>query len=156
VWPAILAAAAILTCARWELVALGMTPTRAARQEWVSVLGVSLLVLAAAFYGPVRSALQHRTLQWLGALSFSLYLVHEPIVIAVRFLMAEQSPWLSIMISVPLAVVVAICFARWVERPLQDVARRAGRRLESTHPQPRRAVRRSTAPATRGDGRRTG
>ena len=139
VWPSILAVAVVLTCVRWELIAFGVSETRAARQEWVSVLGVSLLVLAAAFYAPLRSALQHRAVQWLGALSFSLYLVHEPIVLAVRFLTADHSPWFSMMISVPLAVIVAVGFARWVERPLQHLARRAGHRIESLRPQARRA-----------------
>jgi peptidoglycan/LPS O-acetylase OafA/YrhL len=130
-WPVILLIAVVLTCSRWELIGLGMTHSAAARQSWIGVLGVTIFVLAAAFCAPVRAWLQHWLVQWLGALSFSLYLVHEPIIIAVRFLTVDHSPWWGMLISVPLALLVAVAFARVVEKPLQRLARLAGRRMDA-------------------------
>lgn len=128
-WPVFLAVAVVLTCSRWELIGFGMKEATAARHSWISVIGVTMLVLAAAFCGPVRRVLQRRPVQWLGAVSFSLYLVHEPIIIAVRYLTVDHSPWLGLLISLPLALGVAAVFARHVEKPMQQLARRAASRV---------------------------
>lgn len=128
-WAALLVVAALLTCSRWELDALGLSAAEASSWRWVSVLGVTLLVLAAAFCPQLRGLLQRRVIQWLGVLSFSLYLVHEPIVIAVRYLTLQHSPWLGMVISVPLSLLAAMAFARVVEKPSQQLARRIGQRL---------------------------
>ena len=130
-WPVILIVAVVLTCSRWELIGLGVSESTAARQTWISLIGVTLLVWAAAFCPGLRAVLQHRLVQWLGAISFSLYLVHEPIIIAVRFLTVEHSPWLGIVVSIPVALLVAVVFARVVERPLHRLARATGRRLDT-------------------------
>jgi peptidoglycan/LPS O-acetylase OafA/YrhL len=136
-WPVFLLVAVLLTGSRWELIGLGMRESTAARHSWISVVGVTMLVLAAAFHAPVRRILQRRVVQWLGAVSFSLYLVHEPIIIAIRFLTVQHTPWLGAAISVPLALVVAAVFARLVEQPVQSLARRVGGSLT---PRPRRAL----------------
>ena len=41
----------------------------------------------------LRGLLRSRTVQYLGLMSFSLYLVHEPVVVSLRLLTHSMSPW---------------------------------------------------------------
>src|SRR3569623_937805 len=71
--------------------------------------GATLLVFTAAFCGPVRRLLERRPIQLLGLLSFSLYLVQEPVTI--RFALATPASlplWLALPIELTLALVVAV------------------------------------------------
>lgn len=129
-WLLLSVAAVLLTCARWELIGLGMNESAAKSYSWVSVIGVTLLVLAAAFCRPLKQFLEAPLAQWLGAVSFSLYLVHEPIIIAVRFLTVHLPPGAGIAISLPIAFTVAALFVRLVEQPFHQLSRRVGRRVE--------------------------
>jgi peptidoglycan/LPS O-acetylase OafA/YrhL len=93
----------------------------------LSVLGAAGLVLAAIVVRPVRSALESRPTQWLGKVSFSLYLVHMPILATVTFLLGDDRWWLVAILTVPLALVAASGFHRIVERPSHRLARAATR-----------------------------
>jgi peptidoglycan/LPS O-acetylase OafA/YrhL len=128
-WPLILALGVVLACTRWELGALGVADHDASRFAWVAVIGCTLLVLAAAFWGPARTMLQGRWALWLGAVSFSLYLVHEPILIAARFLTADMSPWVGLAISVPVSFAVGWFFTKAVEIPSHKLSKKLGRRI---------------------------
>lgn len=62
-----------------------------------------------------------------GAISYSLYLIHVPILATLAFAMPAAGG-VAVLIGLPLSVVVAIAFARWVEHPAHRFARRAGLR----------------------------
>lgn len=125
--PGLTVLAVLLTCVRWEVAAFGVPYLETAFLVWISVVGVAVLVLLGAFWRPFRSALERPSMQWLGRVSFSLYLVHEPTVLAFRFATADLSPWVGIAISLPVSVVVAWLFWACIERPSQRVAQRLGR-----------------------------
>jgi len=129
-WGATLVLAVVLTCARWELTGLGVTPQTAARCDVLPVVGVCLFVLAAGFCPGVVRLLHGPVLQWLGRISFSLYLVHEPIVLSCRFLTRSASPWLAVALAVPVALLVAVLFERLVEARFHRLAQRVGRRVQ--------------------------
>lgn len=125
-WPAVVALAVLLTTSRWDFLGAGMPRAVADRLEWVSVLGVALIVFCAALWSPIRAALESRVAQWLGRVSFSLYLVHEPIIIALRFTLVSVDPWVTIALAIPLSLGVSALFARLVEMPLHRLARATG------------------------------
>ncbi|MFD1720133.1 acyltransferase family protein [Amnibacterium endophyticum] len=128
-WPVVVLAALLCTSAVWSAQGLGVSAGRAERMSWIAVPGVVALLLAAAFWRPAVRLLDTRLLQWLGRISFSLYLVHEPIVIAVRFLLVRHHvpTAVSIAIAIPLALLAAVLFAWIVEQPFHRLARRAGK-----------------------------
>jgi peptidoglycan/LPS O-acetylase OafA/YrhL len=129
-WGVVLAASAVLLMARWELAALGADP-----RLWVPVgrpaatLGAVLLVFAVLHCGPLRAVATSRPLQWLGAVSFSLYLVHEPIVVTLATLTPVGVRGFAVVLAVgiPLSLVGAVLFSRLVERPSRRLAAWAGR-----------------------------
>jgi peptidoglycan/LPS O-acetylase OafA/YrhL len=131
VWPLVLVVAVLLTTARWNVTGLGVDPPLASRLAFLALPGVWLLVVAAAFCPALRALCETAFLQWAGRVSFSLYLVHEPILLAARFLTAPASPWLAIALGVPVAVVVAVLFERLVESRFHRLAQRVGRAVKA-------------------------
>jgi peptidoglycan/LPS O-acetylase OafA/YrhL len=130
-WPLVLVVGVVLAAVRWELGALGVTTFPGWNTSVVSILGVSLIVLAAAFWGGFRRVLESRVVQWLGTVSFSLYLIHEPIIMTVRTLLVDASPWLGIAISIPVSLVLAHVFAHQVEMRFHNLARFVGGRVDA-------------------------
>jgi peptidoglycan/LPS O-acetylase OafA/YrhL len=131
-WPLIFVVGVLLTCVRWELGALGMADSDARRFAWIAVIGCTILVLVAAFWRPARKILEGRVALWLGTVSFSLYLVHEPILIATRFLTADQSPWVGLALSIPLSFLVGWVFTRAVEMPAHRLSKKVGLAITRT------------------------
>jgi peptidoglycan/LPS O-acetylase OafA/YrhL len=94
----------------------------------VGVLGAAVVVTCCA-WGPGRTALERRVPQWLGLVSFSLYLVHEPLVVSIATLTGPtpRGMLVTVLLGVPAALLAARGFHRWVERPSQRLASWAGR-----------------------------
>jgi len=90
------------------------------------VLVACTLIVALALVAR-WSWLESPVVAWLGRISFSLYLVHEPIVVSVAYLLPTQSVWLVGPIAVPLAVAAAAVFYRFVESPSHRAARAVAR-----------------------------
>jgi len=135
-WPVTLAVGLALTCAQWCLVGLGVSDEFAHEQEWLPMIGVTLLVLCAAFWPRLAPLLESRLMQWLGVISFSLYLIHEPIVLALRFLGIQTGmpAVVTIAIACALSLVLAQFFSRYVELPFHRLSKRVGRAVASRFP----------------------
>lgn len=95
--------------------------------------GATMLVEVVRVNGKVATALRGRPFQWLGSRSFSLYLVHEPIVVASAVALGRTPDprWFVPMMLVA-ALAAAEVFFRLVERPSLALATRAG--LASSRP----------------------
>lgn len=92
------------------------------------VAGACLAVWTAVNFQAARRLLTTKRLLWLGSRSFSLYLVHEPIVVVFGFLLGPNATVLPVLlVSVPVSLLVAEAFWRLVENPAVQLARRAGR-----------------------------
>ena len=94
---------------------------------------VALAAAAVARQGrwPVRCRgrlLSTPRLLWLGTRSFSLYLVHEPIVVSFAVLLPSMPVVAHLLIVLPVSLVVAHAFHRGVEAPAHRTARRFARR----------------------------
>ena len=90
----------------------------------LAVLGAAGLVLAAIGVPFLRQALESPTSQWLGRVSFSLYLIHVPILATLSFLLGDDKWWLVALLTIPLALLAAWAFHRGIERPSHRLARR--------------------------------
>jgi peptidoglycan/LPS O-acetylase OafA/YrhL len=109
----------------------------------ISLAGVTTVVFVALEGPSVRSVLERRTVQWAGTRSFSIYLIHEPILVAAALLTRADSwfPWLFIAAAlIPVILFAAEGFYRVVEHPAHGIARRTGRAIQA-------ALERRKAPA---------
>ena len=129
-WLVVGVVAVLLTSARWELLGLGVPAATADDLAFLAVPGVWLLVLLGWFSDGARSVLEAPLLQWAGRISFSLYLVHEPVIISARMLTPTTSPWVAVAIAVPLALAVAALFERFVESRFHRLAQLVGRAVQ--------------------------
>jgi len=121
VWAGLLVLAAVMLSARWELLApLGHDASAAISQAPI-VIGAGILVIAAVHCTTLQRVLTWRPVAWLGAVSFSLYLIHEPLVILMANI-TDAAVW-TVVTAVPLAVFVAWVFWLIVERPAHQLAR---------------------------------
>ncbi|MCS5720724.1 acyltransferase [Herbiconiux sp. CPCC 203407] len=91
-----------------------------------SLTGVVLVIVVVGFDRTARSVLSSRVFRWLGVISFSLYLVHEPILIGATRLGGRSA--VIVIVAVVLSFVFAALFSRIVERP----AHRLSQRLRSS------------------------
>jgi peptidoglycan/LPS O-acetylase OafA/YrhL len=93
--------------------------------------GAAGAVLCPLLYGSVARNLQRRPVQWLGSRSFSLYLVHHPIVLACAN--GLHRPGLAVLLAtaVPVSLLAAEAFFRAAERPAHRLARTAVRQLDA-------------------------
>lgn len=91
--------------------------------------GAAGLILVAIGSPLAARLLETRPVRWLGQVSFSLYLVHAPILATLAFAWGDERWGLVALVGVPLSLVVAWAFFRVVERPAHRVARAAGARV---------------------------
>lgn len=96
----------------------------------LTLVGCALLVMLFVVSPEVAAVGELPVAQWLGTYSFSLYLVHEPIVVSVAMVTGSTNPLLSLALSLPLALLVAVGFHRLIERPSHHFARAVGRRVD--------------------------
>ena len=95
-------------------------------------VGAAGLILSAIGFVPFRAFLGARVSQFLGRISFSLYLVHVPILVTVAYAIGDPQWWLVGIVGVPLSIGGAIVFHRFVELPSQRLANRIGARAAKT------------------------
>lgn len=88
----------------------------------LSVLGATGVVLVAIGVPPVRLWLEAPVVQWLGKVSFSLYLIHIPVLATLTFVFGQDRWWLVAIIGVPVALLLAWAFNRVAEIPSHRLA----------------------------------
>jgi peptidoglycan/LPS O-acetylase OafA/YrhL len=94
----------------------------------IPTLGATGLVALFAFSTSGSRFESQSTVSWLGARSFSLYLVHGPIVVALAYALAGRGwlPWAVLLTAAPLSLLVTDVFYRLIERPSHKFARSLG------------------------------
>ena len=95
--------------------------------EAVVTVGATLIVLLFVSCRSAKRLGDTAVAQWLGRVSFSLYLVHLPIILAGVTLLRSVSLPLALAVSVAVAFVIAELFYRFVEQPAQRLSMAAGR-----------------------------
>jgi peptidoglycan/LPS O-acetylase OafA/YrhL len=89
--------------------------------------GAAFVVALAIVSVRFDAVLVRRPVRWLGSRSFSLYLVHEPVVVTLYFAMGgKPAPVLFVLLATPLALIASELFFRVVESPSHRIARQLG------------------------------
>ncbi|MCZ2822320.1 acyltransferase [Modestobacter sp. VKM Ac-2977] len=131
-WLLLSAVTVVLLLAEWWTRSLLETaPAALALARTCGVAGAVLLCFTALACPSAGSFLTRRPVQWLGTVSFSLYLVHEPVLVSVSSLVGGSRTGVAVtlLVGMPLAFLLAVVFHRLVEAPSQRLARVVGVRL---------------------------
>jgi peptidoglycan/LPS O-acetylase OafA/YrhL len=108
-----------------------------------------LLIVLAIEPGPFRSALRLAPALWLGRVSFSLYLVHVPVLVAGLHLLHGEAPaWAVPLLGGAAALLAAAVMHRLVEVPARYLGRRVEQALARPVADPAPAVAQLAAPRT--------
>jgi peptidoglycan/LPS O-acetylase OafA/YrhL len=118
-WSSLLGTSMVLLCSQWLFPQLPVVISMAS-------IGGALLIFTFIAWSPTIAIGNNSLVHWLGIRSFSLYLVHEPIVVSVAFLLHATNPLYVALIAVPLSLLAGEVFFRLVERPSQRLAAAAG------------------------------
>jgi peptidoglycan/LPS O-acetylase OafA/YrhL len=87
--------------------------------------GACLAVVCALVVGPLGRFLDSAPMQWTGRRSYSLYLVHEPLVVVAAFLAGGRPSTIPfVLVVIPVALAAAAVFFRFVESPAHLLAQR--------------------------------
>jgi peptidoglycan/LPS O-acetylase OafA/YrhL len=92
----------------------------------LSFLGAVVIVAVAFLWEPLSRGLTVAPVRWLGRVSFSLYLVHVPIIVACANIFGKDRAVLAVAVAIPVSLVVAEIFMRLVESPAHRLSRRVG------------------------------
>jgi peptidoglycan/LPS O-acetylase OafA/YrhL len=90
--------------------------------------GAAGIILCAIGFTSFAGFLNHRISQYLGRISFSLYLIHVPIIATLAYALGDAQWWLVGIIGIPLSLAAATVFHRYVEVPSQRLAHWVGAR----------------------------
>ena len=129
-WTTAAALTGLLLTARWVVDGIPeRIPILDAVASGSAIVGAALVVVLAQHWPRARASMETRPAQWLGARSFSLYLVHEPVIVTFAFLLpATTTPWAIFAVGPVLALGVATAFYRYVEAPAHRLAKAVGGR----------------------------
>jgi peptidoglycan/LPS O-acetylase OafA/YrhL len=136
-WVAFSTSAALLLGTHWITSMFGLSGSLQESTIGLTVAGAVQVVLIAAYCHPVSRVLQMQLFQTLGTISFSLYLIHEPIVIAVGFTLGPSNP-IAVVLSILVSLLLARLFYLAVERPCHRTAKWVHSRISSRETQKRR------------------
>ena len=90
----------------------------------VETVGAAAIVFLFAAWLPAKRLGEKSWLQWVGARSFSLYLVHEPIVVSTAIAFGSHAnPLVTLAVALPLSLAAAHLFFRFIEGPSHRLAR---------------------------------
>lgn len=95
----------------------------------LAAAGAVLTVVLAARWQLMRQLLETRPAQWLGKISFSLFLIHVLIIATATYLFGSSRWWLAGIVAMPASVGAALLFQRWIETPTHKLARALGARI---------------------------
>lgn len=116
-WAALTVASLLLLIAPWLVGPnVGEIPELEPVLKGLVPLAAAGLVVAALGWKPLRAVLDTRPVQFTGTISFSLYLVHVPILIFSTYLFADEPWYVPLLFGIPVAVVVAVGFTWLIEK----------------------------------------
>nr|WP_281286414.1 acyltransferase [Microbacterium kyungheense] len=127
---ALAAGALILLTFRWWPGNLLPAPVAQFSGAIVAV-GAVLVVLVAVCLPGARRVLASRPLMAAGTISFSLYLVHEPILVTLAVVTPPDMSWIAPLAGIPLAIAAGWLFYIVIERGTHRLARAVARAIKS-------------------------
>lgn len=126
-WPGVTAIALTLLIASWITRPIASPGSLTGRMMWgLAGVGAVLIIIAAMGWPRLRRILETRANQWLGKVSYSLYLVHVPVIATLAYLWGSENWILVDVVGIPLSLLVAGGFHRFIEAPGHRLARFVG------------------------------
>jgi peptidoglycan/LPS O-acetylase OafA/YrhL len=97
----------------------------------LGVLGAALLILMVVAWKPYCNTLEKKPIDWLGTRSFSLYLIHDGILITIAlWLGGHPNPLLLLVTVIPSCLIGITIFYKFVEHPSQKLSNNVGRSVQ--------------------------
>ncbi len=126
---------------RWAMLLAGLLTLQAhwsrihPVQESMVALGSALVIVAALSPGVIERALMARPLRFLGRISYSVYLVHVPLLLAAVLLLHGRVPMAALLACVPpAAVALGWLFHATVAEPCAQLGQRLATRMRHRRP----------------------
>jgi peptidoglycan/LPS O-acetylase OafA/YrhL len=130
-WSVALGLSLLLMTSYWDMWGLGLGKIAAVGQG-LSALGACGVFLTMRDCVSAIKFGESGVIQWLGKRSFSLYLIHEPIVLTIVFALGgKPNVALTFALALPIVLMATEVFFRAVERPSHLFARAVGRKVRS-------------------------
>jgi peptidoglycan/LPS O-acetylase OafA/YrhL len=123
-WAVLLVISMFLLSSRWLFPQLAVPICLAA-------MGGALLIFIFVAWTPAVGIGDRPLMRWLGGRSFSLYLVHEPIVVSVAVALDSAAPGQVALLALPLSLLVTEVFFRLVERPSHQFSLFVGKKMDA-------------------------
>ena len=123
IWILLLVLAVLLFTSYWTLHPLIDSSHLQPLTRPAIVLGAALMLFLSLAWQRAVGLLSSKSFRWVGGVSFSLYLVHEPIIIATTYALRDESRFLVLAVAIPLSFAAAWVFHRCVELPSHRLAR---------------------------------
>jgi len=120
-WAALLLVAGVLMSSHWTFPSLPGSSVFA-------TAGAAIMIFAFLHCRMAIRLGEWKPVHWLGSRSFSLYLIHEPVVVSVALLTGTANPLVALAISVPASLLLTEAFFWSVERPSHRLANLVGRK----------------------------
>lgn len=92
--------------------------------------GIVVLIVTVTAWPPLARVLTTRPLLFLGTISFSLYLVHRPLMIALAFMLGIGP--VAAVVEILVALIVATGFYFLAERPMHRLSKRIARNVRAS------------------------
>jgi peptidoglycan/LPS O-acetylase OafA/YrhL len=97
----------------------------------LGILGAAVAILAVLSWQPFAGALQARPIAWVGRRSYSLYLIHDAILMTIiLWLGGHPNPVVALALVLPACLIGLALFYRFVERPTHKLSSNAGRAVQ--------------------------
>lgn len=126
-WAGWVAGSLLLLCPQWVLNAMGVHEPKVFTAVLAFVpLGAAGIVTAAVRWTVASRFLESTPIAWLGRISFSLYLVHAPILLASANVLRDAPILVQLAVALIASLLAAVAFARFVEGPSHRLAKRIG------------------------------
>ncbi len=132
-----------------------IVPLPGAACDLANGLGAALLIALVLCSPRIQVLLSLRPVVWLGTVSYSLYLIHVPLIVGALHLAPQDLPPAMVLAGVvPLSLLAAAVLHRLVELPSIAIARQLAARLEPAPPRPGATA--TSPPSRLGTARRAG
>lgn len=131
-WPSATALALMLLVASWLARPIADAGSITSRTLWgLAGVGAAIIIIASIGWPRLSTLLERRTPQWLGRVSYSLYLVHVPLLATLVYLWGTENWLLAVTVGLPASLLLAGLFHRYVEAPAHRLSRFVGGAVSS-------------------------